>query len=981
MRDRIIKSVGLQLVLVTAALLLTAVLAPTAEAQSTDIVLATGDLIKLADDGNPETNHDAAVYYYGADGKRYVFPNAHTYFTWYEDFSGVRIVSGTQLASIPIGGNVTYRPGTRLVKITSDPKVYAVEPGGILRPIDSEAVAQGLYGDNWNKIIDDVPDAYFFNYQIGAPLSAVVFPSGAVVRTTGGEIYRIEERQKRRISSPEVLAALRVQDRFILDTTDNLSGYPDAEAIANAEPAITDTSQTSLGAVTTIPTFTQIMPATNFAAVGGDTLLMELRLSSVREVRLTQLVAVIKATTGEPGGATADDWDEGGLVFGNNQQANLKLIRWLDENGTELLGTQTQVAVDVNRDQEQTFTFRGNVRIPAGQEKRLRLMGQFNALIPTGEGFQVTVPIEGITLLDGTTGAPADFAPTADITGPNLSTLNSKMKISASVISPMPEYVRGAAKVPVNSLKFEATKEAPNVIKQLTLQGYLDEEGVAGFLPGGDSDNGSESLVREVVPTVYLFAGEEELAGPVSVDLNGKAVFTDLAYHIPAGGSAILTVRGDTNVEHNLESVYDRVMFDIVTAADDVQLTDEKGSQVFAEGDCPNGCDEALSWLSVRFEGKLRFSWQGTSGNLVAGRDIDLGTLTLTPEYDSYDLTTLAFRFSGSHRTIPGPFTLSYPLADDSTATATGQASGDVIVFNNLPAVINGTETLTLSTTSLSRSSGAQYGESVALSLAPADGLRWVSHADDTVFSGSDVGTAEADNFWMGSNDNKAASLLIRWSDVTVEKSEQTPTTIGRNYPVEVYRFDMTSEPEGAIRINKLTFHVVPEDAGSIDNTGAAIPDLLDHWVTVNGDSADEDTLVDLVWLSSSGREEIWGEGAAADLTLKISDADVGLISDPVARGYESGKSDYAVIEYAFREGREIVIPPGLTYTLALRVDTTKYQNDSHQYDSKYEIYRQIVNDGLTVSLESYEFTDITSGAFTPLARTFSGDSLVTVPR
>ncbi|HJV33294.1 MAG TPA: YHYH protein [Patescibacteria group bacterium] len=114
----------------------------------------------------------ASVYYYGSDGKRYVFPNEKTYLTWYADFSTVRTVSDAELASMPIGGNVTYRPGVRMIKVTTDPKVYAVDAGGKLRAIPSESVAAALYGSDWNKKIDDVPDAFFVNYTLGLPLSS-----------------------------------------------------------------------------------------------------------------------------------------------------------------------------------------------------------------------------------------------------------------------------------------------------------------------------------------------------------------------------------------------------------------------------------------------------------------------------------------------------------------------------------------------------------------------------------------------------------------------------------------------------------------------------------------------------------------------------------------------------------------------------------------------------------------------------------------
>lgn len=113
-----------------------------------------------------------AVYYVGSDMKRYVFPNEKTYKTWYADFSGVVTITDAELASMPIGGNVTYKPGIKMVKITTDPKVYAVDAHGVLRWVNSEAVATALYGASWNQMIEDVSDAFFVNYTIGSDISA-----------------------------------------------------------------------------------------------------------------------------------------------------------------------------------------------------------------------------------------------------------------------------------------------------------------------------------------------------------------------------------------------------------------------------------------------------------------------------------------------------------------------------------------------------------------------------------------------------------------------------------------------------------------------------------------------------------------------------------------------------------------------------------------------------------------------------------------
>ena len=134
---------------------LVALLSPSAQAETT---VNSGDLIR------GETF--SAVYYMGEDGFRYVFPNDKTFFTWYSDFDDVKWISDAELASIQIGGNVTYKPGVKMIKINTDPKVYYVDEGGELRWVADEDQAFLLYGSDWNRNIDDVPDGFFSNYSI-----------------------------------------------------------------------------------------------------------------------------------------------------------------------------------------------------------------------------------------------------------------------------------------------------------------------------------------------------------------------------------------------------------------------------------------------------------------------------------------------------------------------------------------------------------------------------------------------------------------------------------------------------------------------------------------------------------------------------------------------------------------------------------------------------------------------------------------------
>lgn len=131
---------------------------PFAGSAQTTASFAPGDLIK----GSMDT-----VYYFASDGKRYVFPNAKTYFTWYTDFSTVKTIPDGALSTVPLGGNVTYRPGRKMVKIDTDPRTYVVDRGGVLRHVASEQLAETLYGISWNNQIDDIPDGFFVNYRIG----------------------------------------------------------------------------------------------------------------------------------------------------------------------------------------------------------------------------------------------------------------------------------------------------------------------------------------------------------------------------------------------------------------------------------------------------------------------------------------------------------------------------------------------------------------------------------------------------------------------------------------------------------------------------------------------------------------------------------------------------------------------------------------------------------------------------------------------
>ncbi|MBU1706243.1 hypothetical protein KKG19_06005 [Patescibacteria group bacterium] len=146
---------------VVTTLIVAAMLIPTAPPAAA-LYIAPGQLVKS------ETN--PAVYLI-FDNKRYSFPNERTFFSWHQDFSEVSVISEAALSAFPLTKNVTYRPGLKPVKINTDPKVYAIASGGVLRWITNEQIAASIYGENWNTAVDDIPDAFFTNYTIGNPIT------------------------------------------------------------------------------------------------------------------------------------------------------------------------------------------------------------------------------------------------------------------------------------------------------------------------------------------------------------------------------------------------------------------------------------------------------------------------------------------------------------------------------------------------------------------------------------------------------------------------------------------------------------------------------------------------------------------------------------------------------------------------------------------------------------------------------------------
>ncbi len=312
---------------------------------------SAGDLIKMSG--------LSSVYYLAADGKRYVFPNESTYFSWYSDFSGVVTIPQAELESYPLGKNVTVRPGTKLVKITTSPKVYAVTANGTLVAIPDEATAKTLYGANWNKRIIDVSDAFFTNYQMGGTVSASAYPQGSLVKFgTSADVYLINaDGSASKVATEAAFLANRFKWSDVITATISMPSL--GTAISGAVATLTDTASGAGGTIGAGTGLTVALASDTPASV------------SVPENGSRIPMTKVKLTASNDGSITVNSI----VVKRQGLSAYTELDRvWAEKDGVIVASKKT-----VNSNDEAILTFSPALVISAGATVSLDILASFNA--------------------------------------------------------------------------------------------------------------------------------------------------------------------------------------------------------------------------------------------------------------------------------------------------------------------------------------------------------------------------------------------------------------------------------------------------------------------------------------------------------------------------------------------------------------------------------------------------------------------------
>lgn len=455
-----------------------------------------GDLIKM--DGL------STVYYLGADGQRYVFPNEKTYLSWYKDFSTVVTIAQSELEGYMLGGNVTVRPGTKLVKITTNPTVYSVEAGGNLRSIVSEANAIALWGANWAQRVIDVPDGFFTNYKIGSALTAGVYPAGSLVKASAGaDVYYFDGTNHRKFASEAAFLANGFDFANVVTSAGTI--IAGGTTITAAESTLTDTSSGAGGTPGAGTGLTVAISATTPASAnvpsGSPVSFLKVNLTAANDGDVS--ISALTITSSGLGTATNID---GVTIY----------------DGSTKVGSSK----DVNSDKVATFNFSTPIKVTAGTTKTLDV----KATIAVNGNY-----ILGIASASGVTTNGASVSGSFPITGNTMTGVTATIgtvTMSSINTTAAPSTQFGADNVLLAEFNLAAANE-PVIFSSARLKNY------------GTSGNLATNL-KVVIDGTDVKTGVELVSGIATIDLGSYVIAKNDTVQVQVYGDMGIGRTGDT---------------------------------------------------------------------------------------------------------------------------------------------------------------------------------------------------------------------------------------------------------------------------------------------------------------------------------------------------------------------------------------------------------------------------------------------------
>lgn len=849
--------------------------------------LSPGDLIKAS---------GAAVYYYSADGKRYVFPNEKTYFSWYSDFSSVVTITDAELAAIMIGGNVTIRPGTKLVKITTDPKVYAVSGTcAMLHWVETEEIAKSLYGNDWATRVVDVPDAFFVDYEVGSSLSSAVHPDGQIIKyaSDASTYYVVESGLKRKLSSAGITAnklntGMAVETTVTYSNGSDVTGYEAGlgkvacesdTVVVNGSVNVALASDTPAGK--TVPKNAASVELAKFTltADSNDALVTGLHLSRIGV------------------GATTD--------FSN--------VYLYDGNGTRLTTGRTINSATNN------VEFNGlNLSISANSSKSIVVVGDFSSPNTTGGQHAFEISDAASVVISGSGSVGGSFPVRAN-TFTVGTTLAGTLTVTEGTAPSNPNI--GSIDAEIGNFKLAASTNDIS-IRRITL------------LQAGDISNSDLSDLK-------LYQGDTVVATTPSVVGDKIVLSLDPAFVIEDGITKTFSLRATIGGRSG------RTIKTYVEYTTDISATDlTYNSGAAVNIDAYDGDADGTQYSEVTTQGgQLTVAFNGpTTGNVAKGsQDVVLYKFALTTSDNDLEIRRLRFRIDSTSggtledTTAGTDFFTDIKIKDADTGVtlmgptsiSAGVTSGTSFALTDVFNLKAGTTKNLAITADIANSTDTELidnkyraclSNDTATAVAAGTAVTTVCAADDAIFALGDVKiVSTGENLAVAKIVPNAAiagnELTVRSSSLSVALAS-TPsagTAVKKQKDIPSVGFVFTAGSESKSLIRSISVTGVGRQADTGNYTAALFNDVVSgcslyEGATKKGESKSPDSVTGAMNFTSLNIEV--PAGTSKTIVVKC---DAQTTVDGAQDYYALGLSGTTAVTAEDTDNNEITVTPPAT--------------------------------------------------------------------
>lgn len=785
-------------------------LVPTAAHGVSDCNYSAGDLIQIAGDDT------RAVYLLNDNLERMAFPNSHVYHTWYEDFSGVNVVTPECGETFGAAGSmVNYRPGSWLVRFGVFPKLYFIGTDNVKHWITSEAVAMALFGDTWNKRVAFVGSFFEGNYVSGSDLTEAVLQDGMLIRVEGSDdIYFVMDGERHMVDG-SLLSASAGDVRTVSAAV--AGSVPMSGSSVTPATVVEDPSQG--GAVSPSTPSTPVAAGSLSVALAANTPASAYALKNTTRVAFTNVVlsagndpVTVKSMKVERVGSPASDGAFTGI--------NIVL-----EDGSLLASTFK----GLNSDHEATFT--EDVVVPANTSVTLMIVGK----MADSNTYGGEVPKLALSSVE----TDASVSGSLPLVG-NAMTINTTVAVGSLTVAESPALGTTNEEVGTEDVEFVHVK-----LSNSSSNANIDIERLRFYNAGSASD--ADVANMELVVDGAVVATADMDGRYVNFDLSGCSVC-----EIADGKNETFSFRGDLvggsarTLDFDFKVVDDIVAYDMLNSAYIVasgttnygnivtigagKLTVSKTNDVLAQNVADDADGAELASWNFKVEGeaitikqlvvRLAVTGTGNAADLTNLRLVDVDGNSLTGNVDG--------NLAGESATSTDSFTL--PIGDN-VLTLIGDLNSDFATNDTIAASID------FRTAGHLDAQGETTGDSIDLGASPVE-------ASPQALITANTQTVKALSMSITTLSNPAANTIAAGTSQHLYAQVRFDAAdAGEDIKVTAFDFEIEANSSALPNsIQNITFKVGDKTLGITKNGSSSVASA-DEEVSVSLSTADQFTV------------------------------------------------------------------------------------------------------------------------------------------